>query len=86
VLITNAGKFTWERASTRCTKGAFTATQVYVDVIISLGLTVSFSKTKFLVTGCDVTEDDRMPLVIDENNIECASEFLTCLEHANNTT
>ena len=58
-------------------QGAFTATQVYVDVVISLGLTVSFSKTKFLVTECDVTEDDRMPPVIDENNIECASEFLT---------
>ena len=37
----------------------------------SLGLMVSFSKTKFLVAGCDVTEEDRMPLVMGSNTIEC---------------
>ena len=57
-------------------QAAVVATQAYVDVASSLRLTVSFSKTKFLVTECDMMEEDRMPLVIDGNNIECVSELL----------
>ena len=70
------GEFADDVVLLACSRqGAVAATQAYVDVVSSLGLTVSFSKTKFLVTGCDLTEEDRMPLVIDDNNIECVSEF-----------
>ena len=73
------GEFAYDVVLLACSRqGALATTQAYFDVASSLGLTVSFSKTKFLVTGCDVTEDDRMPLVIDDNSIEWVSEsFLT---------
>ena len=54
------------------TWGAAAATQAYVDVTSSLGMTVSCSKTKFLVAECD---EDRMPLVMGSNTVECVSEF-----------
>jgi len=55
----------------------------YVDVANSLGLIVSFSKTKFLLTGCDVMEEHRLALVTDDNNIEYVSELPYVLKISN---
>ena len=50
-------------------QGATVATQAYVDVASSLGLTVSFAKTKFMVIGSGIIEE-KLPLAVGDNTIE----------------
>ena len=41
-----------------------------------LGLTVSLPKTKFIVVGCGVTDDDRLSLPLEDGGTaECVSQF-----------
>ncbi len=56
-------------------RGAEQAIMAYIDVADKLGLTVSIQKTKLLVSGFGVTEDDRAPIDVGENVIECVDEF-----------
>ena len=63
-------------ASTR--EAAEAVGRAYVAVTGALGLTVSFPKTKFMVVGCGVTEEDRLPLPLEDSGmVECVSQFLT---------
>ena len=56
-------------------EAACTAIKAYVEVASSLGLTVSFPKTKFMVIGSAVSEGDRQPLAVDDGLIECVDHF-----------
>ena len=50
--------------------------RAYVDVTRAFGLTVSLPKTKFMVVGHGVTDEDKLPLALeDEGIIEWVSEF-----------
>ena len=48
-------------------------------ILLQLGLGLSvictFMKTKFLVPGHGVTEEDQQPIVTSGGNVECVSEF-----------
>ena len=55
---------------------ALAAGRPYVDVTKALGLTVNLSKTKFMVVGHGVTEEDKLPLPLeDDGAVEWVSEF-----------
>ena len=61
-------------ASTR--KAAEAAGSAYVRVTRMLGLTVSLAKTKFMVAGCGVTDEDRLPLPLEDGGTgEGLSQF-----------
>ena len=47
----------------------------YHSAAASFGLTVSYSKTKFLVAGHGVTEEDLLPIMTPGGSIECVSVF-----------
>ena len=49
--------------------------RIHEEVASSLGLTVSFTKTKFMVIGAPVSKDDQQPLAVDDGLIECANHF-----------
>ena len=50
--------------------------RAYVGVTRMLGLTVSLPKTKFMVVGCGVTDEDRRPLPLkDDGTVECVGQF-----------
>ncbi len=51
------------------------AVPVFNDVAADFGLTVSFSKTKFMVMGCGLTAGDCMPLPVASSVVEPVSEF-----------
>lgn len=46
-----------------------------MSVAQDLGLSVSMSKTKMMVTGRGVTEEDTAPVCMGVDEIECVSEF-----------
>ena len=57
-------------------KVAVAAGRAYVDVTKALGLTVNLSKTKFMVVGHGVTEEDKLPLPLeDDGTVEWVSEL-----------
>ena len=61
-------------ASTR--EAAEAVGRAYVGVTRMLGLTVSLPKTKFMVVGCGVTDEDRRPLPLkDDGTVECVGQF-----------
>ena len=60
-------------ANTR--SGVEKAAQSYVDVASAFGLTVSITKTKFLVSGHDVQGSDKTPINLPEGSIENVDEF-----------
>ena len=60
-------------ASTR--QGAEQAIMAYINVADKFGLTVSLPKTKLLVTGHGVTEEERAPIAVGGDYIECVDEF-----------
>ena len=61
-------------ASTR--EAAQAVGRAYVGVTRALGLTVSLPKTKFMVVGCGVTDEDRLPLPLDDGGtVEHVSQF-----------
>ena len=47
----------------------------YHSAAAAFGLTVSYSKTKFLVAGHGVTEEDMLPIMTPGGSIECVSVF-----------
>ena len=50
--------------------------RAYVGVIRALGLTVSLPKTKFMVVGCGMTDEDRLPLPLDDGGaVEHVCQF-----------
>ena len=55
-------------ASTR--QGAEDAIMAYIDVADKFGLTVNLLKTKLLVMGCGLTEEDMAPIVVGGDMIE----------------
>ena len=57
-------------AATR--EGAEVAMGTYARVATSFGLTVSYSKTKLMVAGREISESDTGPLRIE---VECVEEF-----------
>ena len=52
------------------------AIREYHSAAASLGLSVIFIKTKFMVAGHDITEEDKQPIVTSGGNVECVSEFV----------
>ena len=50
--------------------------RAYIGITRALGLTVSLNKTKFMVVGCGVTDEDRLPLPLDDGGtVEYVSQF-----------
>ena len=60
-------------ASTR--EAAEAATRAYIEVTKAFGLTVSLQKTKFMVVGRGVLEEEKLPLALDDGCVEWVSEF-----------
>ena len=57
------GKFADDVVLFTCSReAACAATEAYIEVASSLGLTVSFPKTKFMVLGAAVSIDDQQPI------------------------
>ena len=61
-------------ASTR--SGAEEAIRSFSSVIKAFGLTVSIPKTKLMVVGCGVLEEDVEPITLEGGKIESVTEFL----------
>ena len=55
--------------------GAEEAIGAYHSTATAFGLTVSFSKIKFLVAGHGVTEEDMHPIVTPGGSVECVPVF-----------
>ena len=51
------------------------ALQLFAEVVALFGLTVSTSKTKFLVAGNGISAEDRAPLRLGDAKIACLPEF-----------
>ena len=60
-------------ASTR--SGAEEAIRSFSSVTKAFGLTVSIPKTKLMVVGCGVLEEDVEPITIEGGKIECVTKF-----------
>ena len=56
-------------------EAAAVALRAYVDVARDFGMTVSVSKTKFMVVGSEVLEEEKAPISVDGGQIEWVSEF-----------
>ena len=56
-------------------EAACAAIEAYIEVDSSLGLTVSFPKTKFMVIGTIISVDDQQPLVVGGGLIEWVDLF-----------
>ncbi len=55
--------------------GAELALRLFAEVASQFGLTVSATKTKFLVVGSNISDDDRAPLQLGDAEIACLPEF-----------
>ena len=55
--------------------GAEGAIGAYHSAAAAFGLTVSYSKTKFLVAGHGVTEEDMLPIMTPGGSVECVSVY-----------
>ena len=51
------------------------AAVTFDEVASEFGLTVSLSKTKFMVIGRDISDADPAPVCVGSNQIECVTEF-----------
>ena len=51
------------------------ALRAYVDVTRAFGMTVSITKTKFMVVGSGVSDEEKLPITVDGGQIEWVSEF-----------
>ena len=47
----------------------------YTDVARAFGLTVSIQKTKLMVTGDNITEEEKAPILVGTSMIECVDAF-----------
>ena len=56
-------------------EGAETTIRAYSCVAKSLGLTINIIKTKFMVVGHDIGEEDTQPISLEGGEIEHVSEF-----------
>ena len=60
-------------ATTRA--GAEQAMRLYCDVARDFGLTVSLQKTKLMVTGYNIKEEEKAPIFASDGLIECVEDF-----------
>ena len=75
-VLLQKGEFADDVVLLACSRvAACAAIRVYVEVANSLGLTVSFPKTKFMVIGNEVTVEEKRPLVVRDSLIEWAEQF-----------
>ena len=51
------------------------AIRLYQGIEKSFGLTVSIVKTKFMVAGCNITEEDRQPIAVEGGTIDHVNQF-----------
>ena len=51
-------------------QAASAAIRAYADVVKTFGLTVSVPKTKFMVVGSGVSEEEKLPLALDDGLTE----------------
>ena len=59
----------------RSKDAAAAALRAYVDVTRAFGMTVSITKTKFMVVGSGVSDEEKLPIAVDDGQIEWVSEF-----------
>ena len=59
----------------RLKDAAAAASRAYVDVTRAFGMTVSITKTKFMVVGNGVSDEEKLPIAVDGGRIEWVSEF-----------
>ena len=55
--------------------GAEMALQAYMDTASAFGMTVSLQKTKLMVVGHAVTDEEKAPILIGDQYIECLDDF-----------
>ena len=55
---------------------AESALEFFHSVASAYGLTVNFAKTKFMCCGFGIPDDDRRPIVIDGQSVECVPSFI----------
>ena len=55
--------------------GTEQAMMSYTDVARAFGLTVSIQKTKLMVTGYNITEEEKAPILVGTSMIECVDAF-----------
>ena len=60
-------------ATTRA--GAEQAMLSYIDVAGALGLCINLQKTKLMVVGHNIMDEEKMPLLIGDSSIECVDAF-----------
>ena len=51
------------------------ALQAYMDTASAFGMTVSLQKTKLMVAGHAVTDEEKAPTLIGDQYIECVDDF-----------
>jgi len=56
-------------------RAASAAITAYVEVASTCVLTVRSSKTKFMVVGIGVEEEDKLPLIVQEEHVSWVSAF-----------
>ena len=59
----------------RSKDAAAAALRTYVDVTRAFGMTVSITKTKFMVVGSGMSDEEKLPITVDGGQIEWVSEF-----------
>ena len=55
---------------THMRQAASAAIRAYADVVKAFGLTASVPKTKFMVVGSGVSEEEKLPLALDDGLTE----------------
>ena len=60
---------------TRSREAAAAALRAYMEVTRAFGMTVSIPKTKFMVVGSAVSEEEKLAIAVDGGVIEWVSEF-----------
>ena len=48
---------------------------LYQNVAKSFGLTVSLQKIKFMVAGCNITPEDKLPIAVEGGTITYVDQF-----------
>ena len=51
------------------------AIDLYQSIAKSFGLTVSINETKFMITGSNITQEDRLTIKVEVGTIEHVSDF-----------
>ena len=70
------GKFTDDVVLlVRSRAAACAAIRIYVEMASSLGLSVNFSKTRFMMVGSEVAAEEKCPLVVADGTIDWVVHF-----------